>query len=280
MSAVLLVRQGWTVRQTARHFGVQPSTISRWVHRAPQDGRLGIPTKSSRPHVSPNRVSEEIVKAIIAERLKTKRCGQVIHYLLNQRGILVSLRTVHRVLGRQGLLRPRSPWKRWHRSTPRPLLVKPGDLVEIDTIHVVPLHGRKLYVYTLIDVCSRQAWARASWQIQAGMSLKFIRQTQQALRFSFHTIQSDHGREFSQWFTDHLPYTHRHSRVRKPNDNAHVERFNRTLQEECLRYLKPTVRDYNQGLKAWLRYYNEERPHLSLGYLAPAQRLAIMLPRS
>ncbi|MGH7926701.1 MAG: integrase core domain-containing protein, partial [Candidatus Binatia bacterium] len=51
--------------------------------------------------------------------------------------------------------------------------------------------------------------------------------------FPFVLLQSDHGSEFSQKFTLEVGVTHRHTRVRTPNDNAHLERFNRTIQEEC-----------------------------------------------
>jgi len=59
--------------------------------------------------------------------------------------------SVKRTLERQGLIRKRSPWKRWHFEQERPLALKPGDLVQIDTIHLIP---GALYIYTLIDIFS------------------------------------------------------------------------------------------------------------------------------
>jgi hypothetical protein len=47
-------------------------------------------------------------------------------------------------------------------------------------------------------------------------------------------IQSDHGPEFGKWFVERIKKSHRYTRIGKPNDNSHIERFNRTLQEECL----------------------------------------------
>ena len=114
MSAVLLVRKGWSVRQTARYVGVSPGTISKWVQRAPRDGREGIPTVSSRPHMSPRALDSAVERAIVEERQKTGRCGQVIHHLVQERGVKVSLSSVHRVLDRNGLTKKWSPWKRRH----------------------------------------------------------------------------------------------------------------------------------------------------------------------
>jgi len=62
---------------------------------------------------------------------------------------------------------------------------------------------------------------------------------------------------------------HRHSRVRKPNDNAHVERFNRTIQEEFLDHLPRDVSFINEKLPEYLVYYNTKRLHLGIGLKTP-----------
>src|SRR6185503_15716702 len=104
--AVNLVRlKGFGVRQAAARIGVSPGTISKWLRKAPQDGRLGIPTLSSAPHTHPNAVAPEIETAIIAERRRHERCGEAIHQTLLRKGIVVSLPTVQRTLRRHGLLR-------------------------------------------------------------------------------------------------------------------------------------------------------------------------------
>lgn len=64
--------------------------------------------------------------------------------------------------------------------------------------------------------------------------------------------------------------THRHSRVRQANDNAHVERFNRTVQEECFYHLPQELALY-RALQRYLPYYNTERLHLGLNLKTPAQ---------
>jgi len=280
-SAVILVKnKGWTVRKTARYLGVSPGTISKWLNKSPDDLRKGIPTLSSRPKTSPNRISKDIENAIVAERLRTKRCGQVIHYQLQKRGVRVSLSTVHRTLKRRGLIKKRSPWKRRHTYIQRPIAVNLGDLVEADTIHKMIDKSSRMYVYTLIDLTSRWAFAWASDKISAGQSLKFIKLARNKSSFEFNCIQTDHGPEFSQHFSERLGITHRHSRVRKPNDNGHVERFNRTLKEECLNRSYASVQNYNKLLKEYLPFYNEERPHMGINYLTPLEMINKVFPRS
>lgn len=185
----------------------------------------------------------------------------------------MSLASVKRVLKRYGLSRY-SPWKKWHVYPPRPTPEKPGLLVEIDTIVDGP-HTDRLYVYTLLDVYSRVAHAIPASVINTHHSLRFVEKSQILLPFRFQTIQSDHGAKFSKWFTKRileLGMAHRHSRVRTPNDNAHLERWNRTLQEECLLRIPRSLRSWQKEIPDYLQYYNEERPHMGLGMKTPIQK--------
>lgn len=271
MQAVLLVRRGWSTRKVARHTGFNQSTIVRWVRRAPRDGRETIITRSSRPPHHPDALSRNLIEQIRAKRLAHHRCAEVVHQELRNDCIIVSLSSVKRTLAREGLLRKRSPWKRLHQSPARPNAEKPGDLVELDTIHVWPRGGERFYVYTLIDVVSRWAYAKTVMRINTHQSLRFLREAQERAPFSFQTLQSDHGSEFSTHFSERSRLRHRHSRVRQPNDNGHLERFNRTLQEECLRTVLPDVWHYQQALRCYLPYYNTERLHLGLNLKTPLQ---------
>lgn len=271
MQAVDMVRNGCSIRQVARYTGFQPSTISRWIKRAPDDARKVIPTRSSRPHTHPKTLSLNIVERIVALRLKHRRCAEVIHHFLKQEGIIVSLRTVKRVMKRKGLVKERSKWKKIRLSSKRPIAASAGDLVQIDTIHIHTFTGQRFYIYTLLDVHSRWAWAKVSERITAGRTVRFLREAQEQAPFQFKMLQSDHGSEFSKWFTNHAKVSHRLSRVRRPNDNAHLERFNRTIQEECLYSLTQTPRSYQAAINRYLPFYNNARPHLALGMLSPSE---------
>lgn len=240
-----------------------------------RDGSCGlrpIPTLSSRPHRHPHALSKDVVEEIISIRKEHGRCSEIVHQEMLARGFQVSFSSVHRTLERNGLIKKRSPWKRWHVSLPRPEVKRAGDLIQIDTIHVGPCDENRIYVYTLLDVFSRWAEAWASLRINTYRSLQFVKQAQRHAPFSFQTLQSDHGPEFSSYFSEHIRVqglVHRHSRVRTPNDNAHLERFNRTIQEECLDQVPKTLRAYQKEITAYLYYYNTERMHLGLNYKTP-----------
>jgi transposase InsO family protein len=267
-----LVRRGWGVRQVARYVGVSPGTITKWVKKAVKYGHVPIPTLSSKPKSHPHQLNDELVWKIFHKRLAIKRCAEVVHQELINEGVFVSLSSVKRTLDRLGLLKKRSPWKRYRAPMDRPNAEQPGDLVQVDTIHI-PVAGGRIYVFTLLDVFSRWAYARAYKRATARTAMNFVALAQAASTFPFKTIQSDNGSEFSGWFTDHINSIHRHSRVRRPNDNAHLERFNRTIQEECLDSLPKTIRDLNAAIPKYTKYYNEKRLHMGLKLRTPLQAL-------
>ena len=272
MQAVNLVYQGWSTRKVARYFGLGSGTVSKWRKKDCCYGLRPIPTLSSRPHSHPKALKKEIVDAIVKLRMERNRCAEVIHQELLNQGIIVSLSNVKRTLEHQGLIKSHCPWKRWHRTIARPEVQKPGDLIQIDTLHVV-LPKTRFYVYCLLDVASRWAYAKITMRINALSSLRFVKEAQRSAPFSFSMIQTDHGSEFSCWFTEQvrkLGIAHRHSRVRQANDNGYIERFLRTLQEECLRKVYPvTPTSYQRAINAYLPYYNNQRLHLGLNFLTP-----------
>jgi transposase InsO family protein len=273
IEAVNLVLKGWSVRQVARHVGFAHNTVLNWLKRMPEYGPRGnmvIPTRSSRPQSHPAQLSREVIDRILTLRSERNQCAEILHWRLQKEGISISLSSVKRVLKRAGISRF-SRWKKWHQYPERPIAEKPGILVEIDTIHDGP-HADRLYLYTVLDVCSRWGFAEPFEAISAGRSVRFVRDAQSVSPFPFVTLQSDNGPEFTKHFTAQLGLlglAHRHSRVRKPNDNAHLERFNRTIQEECLDRVPRSLRAYRRAIPEWLHYYNTERPHMGLGMQTP-----------
>jgi transposase InsO family protein len=263
------VQLGKSVSEVARYYGYSKSAVSKWCKKVPRAGAHEIPTMSSRPHHHPNELSPDVVEKIIACKKKYDRCSEVIHQYLKNDGVEVSLNSVRRKIDQAGLMRKRSPWKRLHLSMHRPEALKPGDLVMVDTIHIMIEPKKRIYIYTLIDVHSRWSYAWAVERIGAARSVEFIERAQMEAPFKFNCIQSDNGAEFTQHFTERIDMLHRHSRVRKPNDNSYIERFNRTLKEECLRNFQRDVTIFNRALPAYLEFYNTERLHMGIDFKTP-----------
>lgn len=275
MEAVRLVQQGWSLRKVARRMGFAHNTILNWLHRKPEYGyygRLVIPTLSSRPHHHPDELSKGIVERIIALRRERNQCAEILYHRLLKEGVKISLSSVKRTLRRHGISRF-SKWKKWHQYPVRPIPERPGLLVEMDSMHEGTPQDR-LSAYALIDVCSRWGYAKAVLKTNSRATVKFLREAKEQSLFSFQTIQTDHGSEFSKWFTKvakHEGIGHRHSRVRTPTDNGHVERFIRTLQDECLHKIPRSFRVWQKEIPEFLRYYNTERLHMGLNYQTPLQ---------
>lgn len=275
MEAVRYVEAGHSLRSAARHFGYAHNTILGWIRRRGKHNAILIPTRSSKPLSHSRELSPETVGRIIEYRKKYRRCAEVLRHLLQKDGIGVSLSSVKRTLKRNHLTYP-SKWKKWHQYPERPAPEKPGFLVEIDTIHIGE-PAERLYVYSLLDVCSRWAQALPFLRIGNHQSLKFVKQAKLLAPFEFKTLQSDHGSEFSKWFTKRIVengMAHRHSRVRTPTDNGHLERFNRTIQDECLSRVPRSFRAYQKEIPEYIKYYNTERPHMALQMKTPMEVVA------
>lgn len=268
-----MARRGYSKEEVGRRFGVGSSTICKWVKKAQVHGYGAIPTLSSKPKHHPKQLSDDLVWKIFQQRIKNKRCAEVVHQELLNQGIRTSLSSVKRTLDRQGLLKKRSPWKRYHPPVDRPYPLKAGDLVQIDTIHLMIGKKKRIYVYVLIDVYSRWVYAKAVPKIGGRPTLDFVREAQKHASFNFGMLQTDHGPEFGGWFVSQVKTNHRYTRVGKPNDNAHIERVNRTIQEECIDTVKTDVRTINCALRKYMRYYNTERLHLGLNLKTPHQLL-------
>ncbi|GAC1601070.1 MAG: hypothetical protein NVS3B29_02320 [Candidatus Saccharimonadales bacterium] len=274
----LVIKEGWTSAAAARHAGVHRSTVGRWLVKAQSvHGSTHLYNESARPKISPTALPRQTVNQICVLRRTLNRCAPVLHAHLAELGITVSLSSVKRTLKRRGLTRTRSKWARYRPSVPRPRASRPGDLVQTDTVHYVWPDGRRVYLYTVIDVCSRFAHVEYHERISPETAAQVVLRAQERAGFTFRMVQADNGPEYSKWFTDRLATAGipvRHSRVRRPNDNAHIERFNRTIQEECFGGLRPQAATAAWILDEYLRYYNEDRLHLGIGLSTPARIVA------
>ena len=240
-----------------------------------------IVTESSRPHSHPRTISEDLVQTVLRVRATLKRCAEVVwHHITTVLGKVVSLSSVRRILRRHhcfdGARKPRL-----HPDNPRrPHPTGPGELVQTDTIHHVdPFSGGRLYYYTVIDLFTRMAYTKIASRILPGLAAAAVLEAQAAWGFRLQMVQADNGPEYGRHFEQVMRQCDiavRHSRLGRPNDNAHIERFNRTLQEECIggywRKSVPLPRQ-RQTLARYLDYYNNERVHLGIQLRTPAGML-------
>jgi transposase InsO family protein len=155
----------------------------------------------------------------------------------------------------------------------------PGHLVALDSIEKF-IHGCRRYLITFEDVHTRFsfAWCTTSHASQA--AAEFFALCQQAFPFPMDFVLTDNGSEFKKNFAEELKklhLTHYHTYPRTPKMNAHMERFNRTIQEEFVDFHTGLLMDpvkFNHALMDWLIFYNTERVHWAFGNkLSPMQFL-------
>lgn len=300
----LLIKDGLPLQVVANRCGVHRSTIWRWKRkwdslneyiqrdnpnrpsRAVGISKLArcswsIETKPSRPHTNPSAVSEQIVACVLTARRTLKRCAEVIwHHLSTVLDVRVSLSSVRRILRRHHCF-DNARKKRVKPDNPRrPQVTKPGELIQTDTIHHVdPDSGKRLYYYTVIDLFTRMTHVTIATALRQGLAAQAVLNAQTSFGFSFAVVQSDNGSEYSRYFEQQIRaggIQTRHSRLGRPNDNAHIERFNRTIQTECIGYhwrRSVPLRRQRDTLVAYLDYYNQKRVHLGLQMRTPAEML-------
>ena len=156
----------------------------------------------------------------------------------------------------------------------------PGECVALDTVVRVE-DGRRGYVFTAIDLYSRLALALAPPQPTSAAAAQFLDVLEQAFPMPIRCVLTDNGSEFQGRFADALArrgIAHWHTYPNCPKMNAHVERFNRTLQEDFVEadeeLLWADLPCFNRRLWGYLSWYNRERPHRSLGLRTPFAALA------
>ena len=301
----MLVLEKKPVGAVADRFGVHRSTIWRWYKKWKKINNhiefinpvrrqyLGISpykyeickwrieSESSSPK-HPHMLGEDLVQLVLDVRDQIKRCAEVVwHHINKVLCISISLSSVRRILKcHHRMVKLKYHRNRQYKSIPRPKILNPGDLVEIDTIHLFnPISKQKRYMYTVIDLYTRMAYARVYEDLKPGHSIDAITEAEQYFGFKFKIVQSDNGLEFARYFETKLEAKGiqiRHTRLGRPNDNAHIERFNRTIQEECTGpyYLESEpLKKLDNKILNYIDFYNYKRIHLGLEYRTPAEML-------
>ncbi len=141
-----------------------------------------------------------------------------------------------------------------------------GHLVALDTIERF-VHGMRRYIITFEDIHTRFGFAWATSSHASLAAKEFFEICVQIFPYPIAFVLTDNGSEFKKHFNAELfrlHLTHFHTYPRTPKMNAHLERFNRTIQEEYIDYHLYELIDskkFNLHLMDWLIWYNTKRVH-------------------
>jgi transposase InsO family protein len=296
-SRVLLVQriteQGWSVTLAAGAAGMSRRSAFKWLRRYREQGAAGLEDRSSRPQRMPRATPAEWQQMILELRQTRMTAARIAAQLGRPRS------TVALILKRAGQARLRSPHpvepvQRYQRE-------RPGELIHLDVKklgRIAGLIGHRItgdqgrrcrgagweYVHVAIDDASRLAYVEVLRDERGTTSVGFLRRTFawfQRLGVRVERIMTDNGSGYrSRRFAAScaaLQLRHLRTRPYRPCTNGKAERFIQTLLREwayAMPYRNSSLRI--RALRPWLRYYNRERPHGSLGACPPVSRLRPM----
>jgi putative transposase len=152
----------------------------------------------------------------------------------------------------------------------------PNAIWAIDFMSDALFHGRRFRTLNILDEGVREALDIViDTSIPGGRVVRTLEQLSR-WRGLPQAIRCDNGPEilsqtFIDWCESHEVQI-RYIQPGKPNQNAFVERFNRTYRAEVLDlHLFETLSQVREVTYRWLETYNETRPHDALGRVPPAE---------
>lgn len=289
--AVLEVLNGATVTDVARRHGVARQTLHEWLRKYAARGLAGLADGSSKPRSCPHQMDPAVEARILGLRRERPGWGpRTIGHRLERDGIepVPGRSSIYRCLVRHGLITPearkrkRSDYKRWERS-------RTMELWQMDIVGGVALaDGSEAKIVTGIDDHSR--FCVSAYVVARATA----RPTCDALALAMRRhgvpeqVLTDNGKVFTGRFgpgTGEVLFDricrengikHLLTAPRSPTTTGKVERFHKTLRREFLdgKVFK-SIEDAQYQLDAWVESYNTDRPHQSIGMVAPWERFRL-----
>jgi putative transposase len=184
---------------------------------------------------------------------------------------------VYRVYKAMKLNLPRRTKRRLPKRVQQPMVVEARANAEwsMDFMSDTLYHGRRFRTLNILDEGVREALDIViDTSIPGGRVVRTLDRLVE-WRGRPDAIRVDNGPEylsqvFADWCNDNGVKLH-YIQPGKPNQNAYIERFNRTFRHEVLdAYVFESLRQVRGITRNWIIEYNEERPHDSLGKIPPA----------
>jgi transposase InsO family protein len=287
---VRMIERGATPSEAASACGASRATGYRLWRRYQQAGWQGLADRPSTPIRQPRRLSEQAEAQIVAVRLELRGGPQMLSRVLGR-----PASTIGKVLRRAGCSRLPGPDRVVRQRYERE---RPGELLHIDIkklgrfwrvgkrIHQDGIQRNRnagwSYLHIAIDDHTRLAYAellkdergsscaaflkRASgWYAERGITIE---------RVLTDNAKAYHGRDWTE-ACDELEIGRRYTKPYSPWTNGKAEAFIKTmLREWAYRHTYPTSGHRARALSGYLRWYNNHRPHGSLGALPPISRVS------
>jgi transposase InsO family protein len=272
-----LHEQGVSLTELSRRHGIARPVLSRWWADYQRADLAGLQPRSRRPHRSPTQHPPAVLDAIAAAR----DFGWGAERIADELG--VGHGTVQRELERTGRNRlprvPRRPVRRYEKT-------RPGELLHLDLKYLPVLGKWPEFEYVAIDDFSREGLAVIAGERSTVAATRFLEHVLAHLPYRVEAVMTDNDMMFTMRYAHYSTrltrfeqalksagIEHRLIQPRRPESNGKVERFIKTIDDECFRIIRPQSSRARVGaLKLFLEYYNHARPHQSLGGQSPVTR--------
>lgn len=202
-------------------------------------------------------------------------------YLRNVKGYPYNHKRVYRIYRALELNMRIKPKRRLKRDVPDALAVprKKNVMWSMDFMHDSLANGRSFRTFNVLDDYNREGLG-----IEVDLSLpagRVIRALDQIIEWRGKPdgIRNDNGPEYisaelAAWAEKHAIRLH-FIQPGNPQQNAYIERFNRTVRHEWLnQHLFESIDHAQYTATQWLWQYNTERPNMAIGGITPYQKLA------
>lgn len=287
------------MRIASEAFKISKRTLYTWKQRFRDGGKKpeALNEKKRTPKTKRKRNwHEDIIAEIKRQRWEHPNLGKekiypILQAFCNAKKLpCPKPKTIGRLIKDCGGLR-RTPQKISHFGKIKPLIRRkilrkpkdfraeyPGHCATFDTIEK-HINGIRRYIITFEDISTRFSFAWATTSHASTAAKEFFDYCRRVFPFPFVFVLTDNGSEFMKHFDEELRrlhLAHYHTYPKTPKMNAHVERFNRTIQDEFVDYRLQTlahdIREFNRQLIDWLTWYNIERVHYAFqNKLSPVQ---------
>jgi transposase InsO family protein len=280
------LKENRPVAELARAHGVSRGWVYKLLARYRRQGMAGVAPRSRRPHRSPTRISDLYEDEIVSLRKELVERGfdagavTIQTHLSRRHSTVPSVSTIWRVLSARGFVTPQ-PRKRPRSSYVRFVADLPNQCWQADVTHVALSDGSTLEVLNIIDDHSRLCVAsRAFVTVRSTDVVRTLHNA--AAQWGFPaSFLSDNGAIFTATYVGgvaameaellSLGIESKHSRPYHPQTCGKVERFHQTLKKYVAKCDVANKKQLQRQLDHFVTYYNEVRPHRSLGRQTPLE---------
>ena len=274
-------RVGIPITKLLRHIGFCRIKFYKWVKRA------GMPNRHNGKIPKSHWLTPEEVKAI--EDFAGKHYSEndyflkdgyrrIAYKMLDLNVAAVHPSSVYRILKKAGLL------NKWNTNKSN---LKGGGFIQPDYPHkhwhvdikYLNFKGTFLFLTSVLDGYSRFVLHH---EVRHSMTEYDVQLTIQKAKDKYPLakprIITDNGsqfiaKEFKQFIKD-AEFTHVKTSINYPQANGKIERYHRTISEECLRIKAPVnLDDFKNYIEDYINFYNTKRLHSVLNYLTPEDYL-------